>query len=86
MAKTLDGILLRRGAEMVPAIEGSIYFGMRFKYKILSYITNGRHRRELIHSIVQDEGMIERHEQLKSYIRKYYKNMFCHPDEKLLIR
>jgi hypothetical protein len=31
-------------------------------------VANGRHMKKLIHSLVQDEGMIEGHEQLKSYI------------------
>ena len=39
-------------------------------------LANGRHRKKLIHSLNQDEGTIEGHEQLKSYITKYYKNMF----------
>jgi hypothetical protein len=39
-------------------------------------ISNGRHRKKLIHSLVQDEGMIVGHEQLKSYITSYYKNLF----------
>jgi hypothetical protein len=40
-------------------------------------IANGRHRKKLIHSlVVQEEGTIEGHEQLKSYITKYYKVLF----------
>jgi hypothetical protein len=31
-------------------------------------VTNGRHRKKRIHYLVQDEGTIEGHEQLKSYI------------------
>jgi hypothetical protein len=34
-------------------------------------IANGRHRKNRIHSLVQDEGLIEGHEQLKSYITNY---------------
>ena len=34
-----------------------------------------------IHSLLQDEGMIEGHEQLKSYITNYYKGMFRAPEE-----
>jgi hypothetical protein len=30
-------------------------------------VANGRHRKKLIHSLVQDEGTIEGHENLKSY-------------------
>ncbi len=29
-------------------------------------VANGRHRKKLIHSLVQEEGVIEGHEQLKS--------------------
>jgi hypothetical protein len=39
-------------------------------------IANGRHKRKHIQSLVQDEGLIEGHEQLKSYITNYYKNLF----------
>ena len=44
-------------------------------------LANGRHRKKLIHSLSQDEGMIEGHEQLKSYITNYYKNLFGEPEE-----
>jgi mannosylglycoprotein endo-beta-mannosidase len=44
-------------------------------------IANGRHRRKRIQSLVQDEGHIEGHEQLKSYITNYYKNLFGPPEE-----
>jgi hypothetical protein len=57
------------GNQMVSALEKSIHIGRRHEYKIL----NGRHRKKLIHSLIQDEGTIEGDEQLKSYIRKYYK-------------
>jgi phenylalanine-4-hydroxylase len=36
---------------------------------------NGRHRK------IQDEGLIEDHEQLKSYITNYYKGLFGSPEE-----
>jgi hypothetical protein len=39
-------------------------------------IANGRHRRKHIQSLVQDEGRIEGHEQLKLYITNYYKGLF----------
>jgi hypothetical protein len=32
--------------------------------------------KKLIHSLVQEEGLIEGHEQLKSYITFYYKGLF----------
>jgi hypothetical protein len=44
-------------------------------------VANGRHRRKLIHSLVQDEGTIEGHENLKSYITNYYKGLFGSPEE-----
>jgi hypothetical protein len=44
-------------------------------------IANGRHRKKCIHSLVQDEGTIEGHENLKSYITNYYKGLFGSPDE-----
>ena len=44
-------------------------------------IANGRHRKKRIHSLVQDEGTIEGHEQLKSYITNYYKGLFGAPEE-----
>jgi hypothetical protein len=44
-------------------------------------VANGRHRKKLIHSLVQEEGVIEGHEQLKSYITSYYKGLFGAPEE-----
>jgi hypothetical protein len=44
-------------------------------------VANGRHRKKHIHSLVQDEGLIEGHKQLKSYITNYYKDMFGAPEE-----
>ena len=44
-------------------------------------VANGRHRKKLIHSLQQEEGTIEGHEQLKSYITSYYKNLFGTPQE-----
>jgi hypothetical protein len=44
-------------------------------------IANGRHRKKRIHSLVQDEGLIEGHEPLKSYITNYYKGPFGAPKE-----
>jgi mannosylglycoprotein endo-beta-mannosidase len=44
-------------------------------------VANGRHRKKLIHSLVQDEGTIEGHENLKSYITNYYKGLFGSLDE-----
>jgi hypothetical protein len=42
---------------------------------------NGRHRKKLIHSLIQEEGLIEGHEDLKSYITSYYKCLFGRPED-----
>jgi hypothetical protein len=39
-------------------------------------VTNGRHRKKRIHSLNQDEGIIEGQDHFKSYITNYYKNLF----------
>jgi hypothetical protein len=39
-------------------------------------VANGQHRKKLIHSLVQDGGLIEGQEQLKSYTTSYYKGLF----------
>src|SRR5438128_5636776 len=44
-------------------------------------VVNGRHRKKLIHTLHQDEGTVEGHEQLKAYITKYYKCLFRAPEE-----
>jgi hypothetical protein len=44
-------------------------------------VANGKHRKKLIHSLFQDEGTIEGHDNLKSYITNYYKGLFGAPDE-----
>jgi mannosylglycoprotein endo-beta-mannosidase len=44
-------------------------------------VANGRHRKKRIHTLVQDEGIIEGQEHLKSYITNYYKNLFGAPEE-----
>jgi mannosylglycoprotein endo-beta-mannosidase len=44
-------------------------------------VANGRHRKKLIRSLVQDEGTIEGHDQLKSFITSYYKGLFGAPEE-----
>jgi hypothetical protein len=44
-------------------------------------IANGRHQKKRIHSLVQDEGLIEGHEPFKSYITNYYKGPFGAPKE-----
>jgi hypothetical protein len=44
-------------------------------------VANGRHKKKLIHSLVQDEGTTEGHANLKLYITNYYKGLFGSPDE-----
>jgi hypothetical protein len=44
-------------------------------------ITNGRHMKKCIQSLVHDEEIIEGHHQLKSYITNYYKGLFGSPEE-----
>jgi mannosylglycoprotein endo-beta-mannosidase len=44
-------------------------------------VANGRHGKKRIHSLIQEEGTSEGHEQLKSYIKNYYKNLFGKLDE-----
>jgi hypothetical protein len=44
-------------------------------------IANGHHRRKHIQYLVQDECLIEGHEQLKTYITNYYKGLFGPPKE-----
>jgi hypothetical protein len=44
-------------------------------------VANGRHRKKLIHSLVQEEGVIEGYEQQKSYITSYYNGLFGAPEE-----
>jgi hypothetical protein len=38
-------------------------------------VGNGRHRKKLTHSLVQDEGTIEGHEERKSYMANYYRKI-----------
>ena len=44
--------------------------------KYFHNVANGRHRKKCIHSLLQDEGLIEGQEQLKKYITNYYKGLF----------
>src|SRR3954469_12772435 len=44
-------------------------------------VANGKHKKKRIHSLIQDEGMIEGQEHLKSYITTYYKSLFGAPPE-----
>jgi hypothetical protein len=51
------------------------------KTRYFHSVANGRHRKKRIHSLVQDEGLIEGSEQLKSYITNYYQSLFGEPEE-----
>jgi hypothetical protein len=44
-------------------------------------VTNGRHRKKFIHSLLQEEGLVEAQEHIKSYITSYYKGLFGDPEE-----
>ena len=66
---------------MVPTIKSPIHLEGDSNTRYFHSLANGRHRKKLIHSLSQDEGMIEGHEQLKSYITNYYKNLFGEPEE-----
>lgn len=52
--------------------------------KYFQNVDNGRHRKKHIHSLNQDEGMIEGQEQLKAYITKYYKGLFGPPEDDII--
>jgi hypothetical protein len=45
-------------------------------------VANGQHRKKLIHSLVQEEGTIAGHDNLKSYITNYYKGLFGSPEKR----
>jgi hypothetical protein len=44
--------------------------------KYFQMVANGKRRKTRIFRLEQDEGIIEGEEQIKSYITKYYKNLF----------
>ena len=44
-------------------------------------VANGRHRKNYIHSLNQDEGVIEGQNELKQYITNYYKTLFGPPED-----
>lgn len=46
---------------------------------------NGRHRKNKINKLVQDEGVIEGQDNLKEYITGFYKNLFGEPEITSLI-
>jgi hypothetical protein len=48
--------------------------------KYFHSIVNGKHGKKLINYLDHDEGTIEGHEQLKSYITSYYKGLYGVPE------
>ena len=44
-------------------------------------VANGRHRKTRIFQLEQEEGTIVGHENLKTYITEYYKNLFGEPEQ-----
>jgi len=44
-------------------------------------VANGRHRKTRIFQLEQDEGTIVGHDNLKTYITEYYKNLFREPEQ-----
>jgi mannosylglycoprotein endo-beta-mannosidase len=63
---------------VVSGIKGPIYLGIRDISMALLMADIGKKH---VHSLVQDEGLIEGHEQLKSYITNYYKGLFGSSEE-----
>ena len=47
-------------------------------------VANGHHRKKYIHSLNQDEGVIEGQNELKQYITEYYKTLFGPPEDGLM--
>jgi hypothetical protein len=45
------------------------------------YAAKPFNRKKRIHSLVQDDGRIEGHKELKAYITNYYRNLFGAPEE-----
>ena len=66
---------------MVPTIQSSIHPWRDSNTRYFHSIANGRHIKKRIHSLIQEEGTIEGHDQLKSYITNYYKSLFGAPEE-----
>ena len=44
-------------------------------------VANGRHRKKYIHSLHQDEGVIEGQNELQKNITDYYKTLFGPPED-----
>jgi len=47
--------------------------------RFFQLVANGRHRKTRIFQLEQDEGTIVGHDNLKTYITEYYKNLFGEP-------
>jgi hypothetical protein len=45
--------------------------------KYFHMVANGKRRKTKIFHLEQDEGVIEGEEQIKSYITKFYRNLFA---------
>ena len=48
--------------------------------KFCHLVANGRHRKTHIFQLEQEEGLIRGDAELKSFITRYYKNLFGAPD------
>ena len=49
--------------------------------RFFQLVANGRHRKTRIFQLEQDEGTIVGHDNLKTYITEYYKNLFGEPEQ-----
>jgi hypothetical protein len=66
---------------MVPTLQEPVYPKGDSNTRYFHSVTNGRHRKKCIHTLVQDEGTIEGIYNLKKKITSYYKNLFGAPEE-----
>ena len=48
--------------------------------RFFQLVANGRHRKTRIFQLEQEEGTIVGHDNLKTYITEYYKNLFGEPE------
>jgi len=49
--------------------------------RFFQLVANGRHSKTRIFQLEQDEGTIVGHDNLKTYITEYYKNLFGEPEQ-----
>jgi hypothetical protein len=92
-ARSPFGVCGKKSTYLVfPPFRTICFFILTFSCKFIRYFINGTKSqllvygngslsKKLIHSLVQDEGTIVGHEQLKSYITNYYKGLFGNSDE-----